>query len=991
MSFDLLRFLGRLGFRSLQAKISVCVLVCALVWLTLFCVTAYFGSLKAIEASSQVQQAVMQVAEAVDLLVNENIRFARAIATDPLVVAKAEEAARRAEGLGIKGIPSGEEIERLEERYKQTRVLRVDAEADEFLKDKKAIKGVFERIFFTDRYGLNVGMTSMTEDFVQSDEGWWQQAMKSGLYIEDVGFDKPSGVWAIEICVAIPHPVTGRPNGVLKVKYNLQDAQDYIARFRQYQSGYAYAISRNGIFALHPNPGSRNQPVPDSLIELIRSRFEVPGVITQSSNGLNPRTGARERRIIACGRSEAGTVGSTLGWIFVVDNSRTEVYAPASRMLVTIGVCGVALFLVLGGLGFLLASGISGSVRKLWLATKEVWGGDLSARVDISTEDELSEVASSFNRMMDMLSEEVTKRTALLGVLEAREASFRDLFDNAPVGYFELDADGRITRVNKTAARLLGYPAEDMVGYFIWEFTCDAEVFEVRSIEGAYEVTFICKGGTELQALLEVSRVLDASGRLLGMRATLIDITERKLTEQRLAYERDLCLALLDQLPDSVYFKDSEGHYTKVNQVFLDRLGLSGPEQVIGKTDLEVFGRERALRIQAEDRELMRNGLAIEGREEEEVLPDGSKLSVQVTKKRLSSRDGVVLGILGVSRDITDRKRAEAAAQHLEQQFQEFVLAASQGDLTRRAHEGETELGLAARSVNAMLDDFSLMLAEVNRVSVAVQAEVQQTAELIERIAELSSQQADEITGTAGAVEMVAASMEQVSRNAAASRAAAGRARELADRSARAVEQASGAMLRIESAVGQAAVQIEETRRRSSKAAGLIVSIDEIATQTNLVALNAGIEAARAGDRGAGFSVVAAEVQRLAAAARSCARETAGLIKAMETAVEEALAAMAACRAEVEEASQVAAAGLSELAGIPEAVKRSTELIEEISVATDEQAQLTGNLARRMQTLSSITLAAATTSSEAAHSCRELVVLSEQLSRSVSRFRVGSA
>jgi PAS domain S-box-containing protein len=997
---NLLGLLGGMGLKSLRAKIFAGVLLCVGLSLSLFGVIAYFGLLRSIEASSQVEQAVLSVAEAVDLLMGENIQFARSIATDPLVIEKAEQAARLAEGLGINRVPSGEEIEQLESRFARTRVLKVDVEANEFLKDKKAIKGVFQRIFFTDRYGLNVGMTSMTEDFVQSDEVWWQRAMESGLYIEDVGFDKPSGVWAIEICVAIPHPITGRPNGVLKVKYNLQDAQDYIARFKQYESGYAYAISRSGRIVLHPDGQWRNQLAPDSLIKLVGSQFEASGrsskVVARSFEGVNPKRGVKEERIITCGRLGGGVVGRDLGWIFVVDMSRAEVYAPVSRMLATISISGVVLFLVLGGLGFLFASGVSGAVRKLWLATKKVGEGDLSTRVEIETADELSEVASSFNAMVGRLSKAQSSAAQLLATLEEQEANFRDLFDNAPIGYCELDAEGRILRVNKAVVSMLGYSVEKMLGRFIWEFILDGSSSEFQAEDRTYEATFVREDGANVSVLVTLSWGRRGSVGLgvTHCRAALVDIQERQALQQRLSDENDLMMVLLDHLPDSVYFKDSEGRYTKVNRVFLERLGVRAPEQVIGKTDVELRGRERGFRIQAEDRELMRSGRSIEGRIEEEVLPDGRVLSFEVTKRPLRNRQGEVLGVFGVASDITERKLAEAEAERRLSAFREFICVASSGDLTVRGDESPVKrdtlpgLGLAVRAVNAMLDDFCSMFADIRRVSLSVLSGVSRTAKLSEEIAKLAEEQADEITCVSSSIEEMAAQVAQSESRAEEANLAAARARELADRGAQAIQQASAAMVRVESAVSGAQDRIEALVGRSFESLKLIALTREIATKTKLLAFNAAIEAARAGDKGARFSVVANEVRTLAASAAEYGRRTADLIEAMEADMKEALAAICACRAEVVASGKVAALALSELALIPDVVRQVTGLTREISAAQSAQAQSMAAVARRAGRLASMTLAASSASSEAAASSRDLLVASEQMVRSVSRFRI---
>ena len=87
------------------------------------------------------------------------------------------------------------------------------------------------------------------------------------MALTDVSFDKETGNLSMEICVAIPHPRTGQPNGVLKAKYNLRDAQNYIARFKQYNTGYAYAVSKEGTIILHPNELKRTQSLDEAVLK----------------------------------------------------------------------------------------------------------------------------------------------------------------------------------------------------------------------------------------------------------------------------------------------------------------------------------------------------------------------------------------------------------------------------------------------------------------------------------------------------------------------------------------------------------------------------------------------------------------------------------------------------------------------------------------------------------------------------------------------------
>ena len=763
--FDALRILGRLGLKTLGMKLFVAVLALTGLSIALACFVAYLNFIRAIESSDQLQRAAVSTADAVDLFLFENIKFAKEVASDDALVETAIRSAREAERLGITRLPDAEQTKILEERYKDTLVLRPDENANNFLREKRRIRGVIERMFFTDKYGLNVGMTGPTEDFVQSDELWWQEAMKSGVYLDDLKFDKPTGTFAIEICAAIVSKTGGAPVGVLKIKYNLQDVQDYISHFKQYETGYAFAVSSNGRIVVHPDPSMRNLELTEAMRKagVTDASFLESGLASLTGdkesgtlyyNAINPKTGIGEQRIASFSKTKRFIDGNSklpgFGWTFVVDNSKDEVFAPAYKMLRSISVAGLLSFLIVGGIALVFAKSFSNKIEQLLSATEEVRAGNLDARVYITTHDELEKVAQGFNEMMDRLAEMVRNEKA------------------------------------------------------------------------------------QNERLLQTDHAM-----------------QRSLAE-----------------------------------------------------------------------------------------------------------------------------------------FLEIVSSVSEGNLTKRGPERDGTLGKLVQSVNKMLDDFSLMLTEVKQIGLSVSSSATEILAAAEQIAVGSQRQADEITNTSSAVEEMAASMNQVSRNSEASADAARRALEMAEHGDKSVRDTSEAMSRIDSAVQQTSEKMRLLGVRSSEISEIIDLIDEIAAQTNLLALNAAIEAAHAGEAGLGFSVVADEIRKLAERSARATRDVGNLIKSIQNETSEALTAMEIGMKEVRGGSVLADQASNALRDISQAVRQSAELIEEISAASEEQARVTSNVAGAMQTISSITLETSAGAHETAQTIEGMVGLADRLNKAISQFKV---
>jgi PAS domain S-box-containing protein len=183
--------------------------------------------------------------------------------------------------------------------------------------------------------------------------------------------------------------------------------------------------------------------------------------------------------------------------------------------------------------------------------------------------------------------------------------------------------------------------------------------------------------------------------------------------------EHELLDAVLENIPDLVYFKDRDSRFVRVNREMANRFGITDPAMAIGKTDFDYFSSEHANQAYSDEQEIVRTGQSIIGQEEKETWPDGRETWVLTTKVALRDAHGKVVGTMGISHDITERKRNELALQTYRQHLEGLVEART-AEL-RQANEqlhrdiaarelAEKELATRARELarsNADLEQFA--------------------------------------------------------------------------------------------------------------------------------------------------------------------------------------------------------------------------------------------------------------------------------------------
>ncbi len=310
------------------------------------------------------------------------------------------------------------------------------------------------------------------------------------------------------------------------------------------------------------------------------------------------------------------------------------------------------------------------------------------------------------------------------------------------------------------------------------------------------------------------------------------------------------------------------------------------------------------------------------------------------------------------------------------------------GDLTTTATVTEDFTGAIADSINFTIDQLRILVARINETAVNVSAAAQETQQTALHLAEASEHQAQEIAGASAAVNEMAVTIDQVSANAAESAAVAERAVSIAGNGAKVVQNTINGMDTIREQIQDTSKRIKRLGESSQEIGDIVSLINDIADQTNILALNAAIQASMAGDAGRGFAVVADEVQRLAERSAAATKQIEALVKTIQNDTNEAVISMEQTTSEVVRGARLAQDAGVALEEIENVSSSLAELIQNISNAARQQASSAGHISNTMNVIQEITTQTSAGTSATAQSIGNLAEMALDLRESVAGFKL---
>lgn len=406
--------------------------------------------------------------------------------------------------------------------------------------------------------------------------------------------------------------------------------------------------------------------------------------------------------------------------------------------------------------------------------------------------------------------------------------------------------------------------------------------------------------------------------------------------------ERDLLRIVIDSLPNNIYVKDTNGRFLVGGIGLAHLLGVSAVEDLIGKSDFDFFPHELAAKYYADEQSVVQSGQQLSV-EEPVIDQTGGREWLLTTKVPLRGNDGNIIGIVGLGQDITGRKKTERALIDMIKQVEE----------------------ISDKLVNAVAEILATTGQEHASITV----------------------QDASINQTFTAVTEMQSMVDQVAERADAVVSGARHSVEVGKRGRQAVADSIGGMQRIRERTDEIAQSILALSEKTQQIGEIITSINAIANQSKLLALNASIEASRSGEEGKGFAVVAMEVRNLAEQSRKATGQADSILndirRATNTAVittKEGLTDVDAGQVQVGEAGRV----IEELDGV---IKDAAQAATLIAVSIRQQKEGMNQLSEAMAEIRQVSLQSEASTRNTELAAQGLNDMAQQMQEALDRYQ----
>jgi len=378
--------------------------------------------------------------------------------------------------------------------------------------------------------------------------------------------------------------------------------------------------------------------------------------------------------------------------------SLDRVQAAVNERVRDILLASFAILIIGNFVAYFIANRMTYPLKELRKGVEVIGRGNLDYKVEAKSQDEIGELASTFNQMVsdlrasttsiDNLNKEIAERKRMEEELQESEEKYRSLVKNVKLGVCRSTPEpaGRFLEVNPAMEDITGYCREELLQMNVADLYVNPEqrkpiLDETASGTGKVtkELRFRKKDGTEIVISDTKSAVRGDDGKVLHFDGIIEDITERKQAEEGLIRLSNA----VKMSTDSIVIGDLEAKIIDVNEATLKMYGTDNMRDLIGKNSFELIAPEDREKALEGMREVLEKGY-VKDREYHIITKDGSQILVEMNSSIMKDADGKPIGFVSVSRDITERKQAEAALRGMNAR-----LRAQQKELTEKSRELE--------------------------------------------------------------------------------------------------------------------------------------------------------------------------------------------------------------------------------------------------------------------------------------------------------------
>ncbi len=467
------------------------------------------------------------------------------------------------------------------------------------------------------------------------------------------------------------------------------------------------------------------------------------------------------------------------------------------------------------------------------------------------------------------------------------------------------------------------------------------------------------------------------------------EIGELTTAFNRMIEKIALQIQYIDKIPAPVMIIDKEFNVQYINKIGADVVAKD-QKQLIGQKCYSLFKTGHCNTESCALFRAMKNDSIYT--EETIAHPNGADLPILYTGAPIKNREGQIIGGLEAVTNITEIKDAQNYLTRSTQNLLKAMDKFADGDLTVEviAEKDNDDIGKLFNGFNESVKNINEIVKNVSEAVQATASASNQISSSSEEMAAGAQEQSSQTSEVASAVEQMTKTILETSKNSNVAADNARRAGEIAIEGGKAVQDTILGMNNIANVVLKSAATVQELGKGSEQIGEIVQVIDDIADQTNLLALNAAIEAARAGEQGRGFAVVADEVRKLAERTTKATKEIAGMIRKIQNDTKEAVNSMNEGTKEVEEGKNLAERAGASLQQIIDSSRKNLDVVTQVAAASEEQSSAAEQISRNIEGISSVTQQSAAGTQQIARAAEDLNRLTGNLQELISRFKLNT-